>query len=93
MVLGFLLEFLGPKSMPWMILVCSVAQAGLYMAVHVLAAQGAASRDELEESSEDHVPGGGGGRNGKADRYSRVGGGEATDDDSVEAGGVEMTQL
>lgn len=80
MILGFLLEAFGPRSLPWTILVCACAQAALYVAVHVLAAQGASQQE-------------GDGDGGKlgGDSYSKVDAG--TEEDTVETGSIEMTDL
>jgi predicted permease len=84
MILGFLLELFGPRSLPWTILLCAITQAVLYMAVHVLAAQGA-SHDEVGEDV-------GGDTGVHTDRYRKVSVG--TEDESTpEEDGVEMTAL
>lgn len=84
MVIGFLLEAFGPRSLPWTILVCAGAQAAFYIAVHVLAAQGAAQDEEGEPEDNPVV------RKVGSDAYSKVALG--ADDSTVESG-VEMTEL
>jgi hypothetical protein len=83
MILGFLLELFGPRSLPWTILMCAIAQAVLYMAVHVLAAEGA-----HEQLGEDV----GGDKGEQTDRYRNVSVG-TEEESTAEEDDVEMTAL
>ncbi len=41
MVIGFLLEGFGPRSLPWTILACAILQLVTYSFLHLLGSQGA----------------------------------------------------
>eukprot|EP01032_Pedospumella_encystans_P009046 gene9046-10682_t len=84
MVIGFLLEGFGPRSLPWTILVCAILQVVTYFFLHLLGSQGAAEHDT--ERAEDVKK--------LNEVYSKLGAFSIEDDDNEENGnGVEMVDL
>ena len=84
MVIGFLLEGFGPRSLPWTILVCAILQVVTYSLLHLLGSQGATEHDA--ERAEDVKK--------LNEVYSKLGAFSIEDDDAEEnENGVEMVDL